>query len=153
MSFLDKANEDVSGGGKATTQSKGHFQFKATDTGAKVPKEIKDAIKDTFMVSEADEPFEAVSLEVKEDSLPDEVQFAELINHWDPNSADIEILDPLDWDKKGRYTKVIEAVRQATEGNDVRVYRVPKDATRAEYWIISVSGGRAVGVKALSIES
>ncbi|CAI6098451.1 unnamed protein product [Clonostachys chloroleuca] len=118
MSFLDKANEDVSGGGKATTQSKGHFQFKATDTGAKVPKEIKDAIKDTFMVSEADEPFEAVSLEVKEDSLPDEVQFAELINHWDPNSADIEILDPLDWDKKGRYTKVIEAVRQATEGND-----------------------------------
>lgn len=81
------------------------------------------------------------------------VQFAELINHWDPNSADIEILDPLDWDKKGRYTKVIEAVRQATEGNDVRVYRVPKDATRAEYWIISVSGGRAVGVKALSIES
>lgn len=72
MSFLDKANEDSSGGAKATTQSKGHFQFKATDTRAKVPKEIKDAIKDTFMVSEADEPFEAVSLEVKEDSLPDE---------------------------------------------------------------------------------
>lgn len=74
MSFLNKANEDASGGtggGQATTQSK--TQFKTTDSGSQVPKEIKDVCKDAFYVSDADEPFEPVSLSYSgEGGLPDE---------------------------------------------------------------------------------
>lgn len=80
-------------------------------------------------------------------------EFAKLIKHWDPNSSDIEIMDPVDWDKKGQYKNVLDAVTQATKGNDVRVYRVPKDRSRVEYWLISVYEGRVYGVKALSVES
>lgn len=62
-------------------------------------------------------------------------------------------MDPMDWDSQGEYTKVIEAVREATKGNDVRVYRVTRDKTRVEYWVISREEGRIVGVKALGVES
>lgn len=81
------------------------------------------------------------------------VEFAKLIQHWDAEGADISILDPLDWDSQGQYGKVIDAVREASRGNDVRVYRVARDKTRVEYWVISRAEGRIVGAKALSVES
>lgn len=75
MSFLNKANEDVSGGGEAKAaqqQGKGNT-FKTTDSGAELPKEIREVTKDAFYVSDADEPFVGVSLKYDgEDSLPDE---------------------------------------------------------------------------------
>lgn len=72
MSFLDKANQDVSGGGKASTQSGGQ-KFKTTDNGAEVPKEIQQVTKDAFYVSDADEPFVGVSLKYDgSESMPDE---------------------------------------------------------------------------------
>lgn len=48
---------------------------------------------------------------------------------------------------------MLEAVRQATAGNDVRVYRVVRDATRVEYWLVSSKDGKLVGAKALGVES
>ena len=81
------------------------------------------------------------------------VEFAKLINHPNPSSADIEIMDPTDWDTKGQYGKVLDAVREASKGADVRVYRVKRDGTRAEYWVISVADGGIVGAKALGVES
>lgn len=72
MSFLDKANQDVSGGSASTAQKGGSFQFKATDTEVEVPKEIKEVTQDAFFVSEADEPFVAVALKYDGSSLPDE---------------------------------------------------------------------------------
>ncbi|PTB56890.1 hypothetical protein M431DRAFT_529643 [Trichoderma harzianum CBS 226.95] len=65
------------------------------------------------------------------------VEFAKLINHWDAENAQIDIMDPVDWDSQGEYGNVIDAVREATKGNDVRVYRVARDLTRAEYFVIS----------------
>lgn len=62
-------------------------------------------------------------------------------------------MDPAEWDAQGQYKQVIEAVREASKGNDVRVYRVGKDATRVEYWVVSRFEGRIVGMKALAIES
>lgn len=81
------------------------------------------------------------------------VEFAKLIHHWDADNADVSIMDPMDWDAKGQYTKLIEAVRAASKGNDVRVYKVTRDATRAEYWVITAIEGRILGVKTLAIES
>jgi hypothetical protein len=82
-------------------------------------------------------------------------EFAQLIGHWDAENADVCIMDPVDWDSQGQYTKLVEAVREATKGNDVRVYRVVRDKTRTEYWVLSTEeeGGRIVGVKALGVES
>ena len=87
------------------------------------------------------------------DKLSFTAEFANLIKHWDAKSADITIMDPVDWDSQGQYTKVIEAIREATQGNDVRVYRVARDKTRVEYWVISRAEGRIVGAKALGVES
>lgn len=64
-------------------------------------------------------------------------------------------MDPVDWDSRGQYHNVVEAVRQASRGNDVRVYRVVRDTTRVEYWLITRDdeSDRIVGVKALGVES
>lgn len=72
MAFLDKANQDVSGAGQATARG-GQAQFKAVDAGTRAPEVIEAACKDTFYVSDADEPFVSVSLRWSgEDGLPDE---------------------------------------------------------------------------------
>lgn len=73
MAFLNKANEGVSGGsGQAAAQST-KVQSKAVDSGTEVPKEIREVCRGAFYVSDADEPFEGVSLRWSgEDGLPDE---------------------------------------------------------------------------------
>lgn len=83
------------------------------------------------------------------------VEFAKLIQHWDAENAQVDIMDPVDWDSDGQYANIIDAVSEATRGNDVRVYRVARDLTRAEYWVISRDDkeDRIVGVKALGVES
>lgn len=66
-------------------------------------------------------------------------------------------MDPIDWDRNGQYKDIVEAVRKAGNGNDVRVYRIAKDGSRAEYFVVTRQGdgkdARLVGVKALAIES
>ncbi|KAK0386538.1 hypothetical protein NLU13_6373 [Sarocladium strictum] len=153
MNFLNKANEDASGGG-AATQASGQSKFKTTDSGKQVPQAIQKAIKNEVYVTDADEPFEGVALKWTGDGgLPDEEEFAKLIAHPNPSTADIEIMDPTDWDTNGQYNKIVDAVREATKGADVRVYRVKRDGTRTEYWVVSSADGGIVGAKALGVES
>lgn len=77
-----------------------------------------------------------------------------MIHHWDAANAQVEIMDPADWDTQGQYNDLLEAVREAGKGNDVRVYRVPgKKSSRVEYWLVTTTGEKLVGAKALSIES
>ncbi|EQB44728.1 hypothetical protein CGLO_16491 [Colletotrichum gloeosporioides Cg-14] len=157
--FLDKANQDPNEGyAKPAATKKG--EFKAQDEGAEVPKAIQDVLKeDKVYVSDADEPFVGVALAWDEGGkgLPDEVEFAQLIQHPDPENADVELQDPVDWDANGDYKDIIEAVRKAGKGNDVRVYVVPKGGARTEYWLVTTEGkgkgAKLVGVKALSVES
>ncbi|QPH06000.1 hypothetical protein C2857_004172 [Epichloe festucae Fl1] len=155
MSFLDKTNQDLSDGQALAKRQEAQSKavFKTTDAGTQVPKVIKEACEDAVYVTDADEPFEEVSLKWDGSGLPDETEFAKLIEHWHAESADISIMDPVEWDSQGQYTQVIEAVREATKGNDVRVYRVVRDETRCEYWVVSREQGRIVGVKALGVES
>ncbi|KAE9569931.1 hypothetical protein CGCF415_v003010 [Colletotrichum fructicola] len=157
--FLDKANQDPNEGyAKPAATKKG--EFKAQDEGVEVPKAIQDVLKeDKVYVSDADEPFVGVALAWDEGGkgLPDEVEFAQLIQHPDPENADVELQDPIDWDANGDYKDIIEAVRKAGKGNDVRVYVVPKGGVRTEYWLVTTEGkgkgAKLVGVKALSVES
>lgn len=84
-------------------------------------------------------------------------EFATLIDHWAPGEAEIEILDPVDWDRNGQYGDILDAVREAGQGNDVRVYRVGRGGVKAEYWVVTTEGkgkeAKLVGVKALAVES
>lgn len=84
-------------------------------------------------------------------------EIAKLVDHWDPAKAEVEILDPVDWDRNGQYKELIDAVSEAGKGNDVRVYRIVKDSSRVEYFVVTRAGegknARLVGVKALAIES
>ncbi|KAL2136682.1 hypothetical protein VTI74DRAFT_2093 [Chaetomium olivicolor] len=163
MSFLDKANADPSKGvataQKGQNTEAGKKQFRATQEGVEVPAPLVNVCKEAFYTSDADEPFEAVALAWDEGGkgLPDEEEFAQLIGHWDPKNAEIEIQDPIDWDRSGQYANVLDAVREAGRGNDVRVYRVVKGGVRVEYWVVTTEGkgkgAKLVGVKALSVES
>lgn len=77
MAFLNKANQDADAGkataAAQTSTTSGQRTFKTTDEGSELPKSIADVCKDTFYVSEADEPFRGVSLKWKgEGGLPDE---------------------------------------------------------------------------------
>lgn len=69
-SFLDKVNQDPSGG-VAKTDSKKE-SFKTTDAGVTIPTVLKRAVVDAFYVSDGDEPFEVVGLKVGVGRLPDE---------------------------------------------------------------------------------
>ncbi|EFY96831.1 hypothetical protein MAA_07644 [Metarhizium robertsii ARSEF 23] len=155
MAFLDKANRDLDDGKALAAKQKeqSNAAFKAVEEGSQAPRVIRDACQDAVYVTDADEPFEEVSLKWSGDGLPDETEFAKLIKHWDADKADVSIMDPVDWDSQGQYTKLIEAVREATKGNDVRVYSVVRDKIRTEYWVVSREEGRIVGVKALGVES
>lgn len=80
-----------------------------------------------------------------------------MINHPDPANAQVEILDPIDWDRNGDYADIIDAVTKAGKGNDVRVYRISKGGVRVEYWVVTTEGegkdAKLVGAKALAVES
>ncbi|KXJ96596.1 hypothetical protein Micbo1qcDRAFT_199393 [Microdochium bolleyi] len=164
MAFLNKANEDPSKGSSnsasATKSGGGKMaQFKATDSGVQIPSVLRDATKDAFYVSDADEPFVPVYLAWDEagKGLPDEEEFASLISHPNPSNAGIEILDPSDWDTRGQYSAIVDAVTKAGKGNDVKVYKVPRESVKVEYWVVTTEGkgkgAKLVGVKALAVES
>ncbi|KAK1836181.1 hypothetical protein QBC39DRAFT_109507 [Podospora conica] len=160
LAFLNKANQDPSEGRATTAASDSKSPFKTTSAGVEVPKVLQALAQreDLVYVSDADEPFVPVALryegEGKGGGLPDEEEFAKLIGHAKPQEAEIEILDPVDWDSQGQYNEVVDAVREAGRGNDVRVYRVVRDGVRVEYWVVTwTEGGAMVGVKALGVES
>lgn len=154
MAFLDKANEDPSAGISNTSSYK-QPEFKTTDDDVDVPGVLVRATKDAWYISDADEPFVVVALKNEGEGLPDEETFARLIAHPSPADAaeDIQIMDIGEWDPDAYYKEIVNAIREASKGSDVRVYRIPGQGTRVEYWIVGTEGGRLVGAKALGIES
>lgn len=154
-SFLDKVNQEPSGGRVESKKSggDGKMQFKATEKSVTVPTVLKKAVVDAFYVSDADEPFEVVGLKVEGGKLPDEATFAKTIEHPAPKEAEIDILDVAEWDPQGQYKEIVDAVREASKGGDVRVYKVSSSGARVEYWVVTVYEGKLLGVKALSVES
>ncbi|KAF2762085.1 hypothetical protein EJ05DRAFT_196368 [Pseudovirgaria hyperparasitica] len=142
--FLDKANQDTS---PAQTQSPAKPSTKSVDTA--IPAALQNI--EQYYQSDADEPFEPVSLSYETADLPSDDGLAQLIGHKDG----VEGLSRQDFDPRGRYEGVFEAVREAAGGQEVRVYRVRLGGTRVEYYVVGVDGGngRLVGLKALAVES
>jgi hypothetical protein len=150
--FLDKANQDTSSAQSQSQSQSKKLGTKAVDTD--VPAELKNV--DVYYESDADEPFEAVSLKFKDGELPGESEFAKLIGHSSHN--DVSKISAQDFDPKNKYKKVLDAVKKAAGGGgsgDVGVYKVEHGSTRAEYYVVSVDKKeeRLVGLKALAVES
>ncbi|EOD50202.1 hypothetical protein GTA08_BOTSDO00334 [Neofusicoccum parvum] len=141
--FLDKANQDT--GAPASAKSKS-FTTKAVDSA--VPQVLQQI--EEYYVSDADEPFEPVSLKWDGDAMPSEGGFAKLIGH----DSDASSISQKDFDPKNQYAKVIDAVKQAGS-QDVSIFRVQHGSTRAEYYVVSLDkkGGKIVGLKAVAVES
>ncbi|ORY18790.1 hypothetical protein BCR34DRAFT_473127 [Clohesyomyces aquaticus] len=143
-SFLDKANQDT-GGASAQQSSKKLYSTKSVDT--KVPKVLESV--EEYYTSDADEPFEPVSLKFEGKDV-DADELKKLLGH----DAEVSSVGAKEFDPKGQYKKVVDAVKEAGNG-DMKVFRVEHGSTRAEYYVVSVDeeSKRLVGLKALAVES
>ncbi|KAK4198511.1 hypothetical protein QBC40DRAFT_350176 [Triangularia verruculosa] len=149
LAFLNKANAPPTSSSTAQARSTSDKQnFKTTDAGVAVPEVLKKAVEGkvfTAASSETESPFEVVALRLKSgEGLPDEEEFAEMIGHSNPKEAEVEIRDPVDWDPNGENNEVLDAVREAGKGGDVRVYEVKGDkrGVRVTYWVVTATEGR-----------
>lgn len=70
------------------------------------------------------------------------------------HKAEVSTLDTKEFDPKGQYKEVLEAVEKAGDGM-ARVFRVHHGKTRAEYYVVGLDkkGKRVVGLKAKAVES
>ncbi|KAL9118887.1 MAG: hypothetical protein Q9187_004559 [Circinaria calcarea] len=143
-SFLDQANQET-GASKASTQS-GIGSTKVIDTD--VPGALRSI--EHYYTSDADEPFEPVSLRWTGQNMPSENEFKDLIGHTD----EISTLSTKEFDPKGQYKEVLAAVEKVGDGM-VRVFRAHHGKTRAEYYVVGFDkeGRRIVGMKAKAVES
>ncbi|KAJ6150465.1 hypothetical protein N7471_001664 [Penicillium samsonianum] len=163
MSFLDKANEDVSRG--APQQGAGTAKTFTVHSSLSVPKPLQSV--DAYYVSDTDEPFEPVALKwdgAAKGSWPSADQLASLISPDTDLSQSISILSPSSFDPNNQYSAALDAVRAAAVEKDsgadqsaveLKVYRVEQTSTKIEYWLLALDApeSRIVGLRAKAVES
>lgn len=143
--FLNKANQDSSEA-KSTAQSKSKSMgMKSVNT--TVPKSLEKV--DEIFVSDSDEPFEPVSLKYEGDEIPSADELSKLVG------KEVMKISQKDFDPRGQYKSVTDAVKQEIGGGDLGFFQVELDRTRSEYFVVGVDAKhrRIVGLKALSVES
>lgn len=148
--FLNKANQDVSSGGSNQPQStsQARSKFDPTLSGASngsVPKPIAD-IKATY-TSDTDSDFEPVFFSYSGSGLPSSKDFEKCMD----GRGKAEELSEKGFDPRGHYKQVIDAVKSVGKG--VKIFRVELGGTRVEYYILTVSDGKLLGVVAKAVES
>ncbi|KAL9603128.1 MAG: hypothetical protein Q9219_001331 [cf. Caloplaca sp. 3 TL-2023] len=143
-SFLDQANQDT-GADKVTANAES-MTSKAVNT--EVPVALQSV--EEYYISEADEPFEPVSLQWDGANMPSENEFGRLIGH----DSGVSTMTTKDFDPRGQYTAVLQAVEKAGDGKN-RIFRVGHGKTRLEYYVVGLDKGkgRVVGLKAKAVES
>ena len=70
------------------------------------------------------------------------------------HESEVSTLTTQDFDPKGHYKEVLQAVEKAGDGR-ARVFRVHHGSTRAEYYVVGLDkkGKKVVGLKARAVES
>ncbi|KAI4290522.1 MAG: hypothetical protein L6R35_000213 [Caloplaca aegaea] len=139
-SFLDQVNQDT-GASKVSSESNA-ATAKVTDTD--VPMELQHV--DQYYTSEADEPFEPVSLQWNGKNMPSE----DLIGH----GSNVSTMSRSEFDPRSQYKEVLRAVERAGDGKS-RIYRVGLGKTRIEYYVVGIDNEnrRVIGLKARAVES
>ncbi|MCJ1312320.1 hypothetical protein MMC25_005994 [Agyrium rufum] len=147
--FLDKANQDTGASAQVSSASGGGKSAGIRTVDTDVPAHLKGV--DVYYVSDADEPFEPVSLKWEGDSVPGEDEFKSLLNA----KGDISTLSTKEFDPKGEYKDVLGAVEKVGSDGEVKIYRIETSGTRVEYWVVGYDkkGGRVVGLRAKAVES
>lgn len=76
--------------------------------------------------------------------------FKDLIGH----KGEVSSLTVEEFDPKGMYKEVFEAVERAGDGK-ARVFRVEEGGARVQYWVVGLDKGkgRVVGLRARGVES
>lgn len=167
--FLDQANQDT-GASKASTKRSSPAEPKTVNT--EVPALLQNVERFGIYTSEADEPFEPVSLKWDGDGLPTEGspcllasisllvvllmcfglpdEFKDLIGH----GSNVEKWNDDDFDPERKYEAALGAVREVGDGS-ASIFRVEIGRTRVEYYIVThdKKSKRVVGLKAKSVES
>ncbi|KAJ5392865.1 hypothetical protein N7465_011839 [Penicillium sp. CMV-2018d] len=163
MSFLDKANADVSG--SAPQQGAGTVKTETVHSSLSVPKPLQSV--DAYYISDTDEPFEPVALKwdgAAKGAWPSADQLSSLISPDTDLSQSTSILSPSSFDPKNQYSAALDAVRAAAVEKDsgadqsaveLKVYRVEQTSTKIEYWILALHApeSRLVGLRAKAVES
>lgn len=150
--FLKKSQTDYSAGFFAVSNGVGDMKMSAI----KVDMEPHAAIRDLgerFYVSDVDECFKGVSFDWKEGDLPNADEFTDLTGIEKYNN--VETMKPAEWDPKGIYNDVVNAVKTACNGGAVMVYVVHLSVSRITYFVIGLNelARKAVGVRVLAVES
>ncbi|KAL8940169.1 MAG: hypothetical protein Q9216_002957 [Gyalolechia sp. 2 TL-2023] len=143
-SFLDQANQNTRASNAAPNTN--IASAKAVDT--EIPVGLQDV--DQYYTSEADEPFEPVSLRWNGNNMPSENELAGLIGH----DSEVSSMSTKEFDPRGQYTEVLQAVEKAGDGKS-RIFRIGHGKTRIEYYVIGLDREkkRVVGLKAKAVES
>jgi hypothetical protein len=78
--------------------------------------------------------------------------FAKLI---DQKSSAVTAISTKEFDLRGQYEDVIDAVKSAGSTGKIHVFRLELSGARCEYWVISVDEKKktVVGLKAGAVES
>ena len=152
-SFLDQANQETG----TAPFNPGPKSAQAPDPKAYLTSSVPSALKNisTTYVSDTDSAFEPVSFDYDGAELPSSQEFQKLVAQASGNNgpSTAEELSVGEWDPRGEYGDVVERVKEAVEGGEVKVFRVGRAKTRAEYFVVGFGGGRVVGVRAEAVES
>lgn len=156
-SFLDKANQDTDvsllNSGPKSAQAPNSKSYSSSN----VPSALQN-VKSTY-TSDTDSPFEAVSFDYDGTELPSAQEFEKLVarESKDNAPATAEELSVKDFDPRGEYDDLVKKVEELVEHRKVKVYRVGRGKTRAEYFVVGLAGGkeggRILGVCAEAVET
>lgn len=142
--FLNKANADSNEASAQSTSKTSSKKSNAVNTSS-VPAALQSV--DAYYTSDADEPFEPVSLSYDGTSVPSAEELGELIG------KEVESISKKDFEAGGSYGEVVDAVEKASTGK-LGFFRVELGGTRSEVWVVGVDGkGSLVGLKAVAILS
>jgi hypothetical protein len=156
-SFLDKANQDTGvsplNSGPKSAQAPNPKSYSSSN----VPSALQN-VKATY-TSDTDSPFEAVSFDYDGTELPSAQEFEKLVarESKDNGPARVEELSVEEFDPRGEYDDLVKKVEGLVEHRKVKVYRVGRGKTRAEYFIVGLASGkegrRILGVRAEAVET
>jgi hypothetical protein len=153
-SFLDKANQDTGGASlNYLPKSAQAFNLRSAGTSSNIPSALQN-ISATY-TSDTDSPFEPVSFEYEGTELPSPQEFEKLIAKASGNSrpARAEELNVSEFDPREEYRDVVRKVEEVVDRGEVKIFRVTRGETRAEYYLVGLGGGRVLGIRTEAVES
>lgn len=153
-SFLEKANQDTGisplNSGPKSAQAPNP---RTANSSTNVPSALQN-IQVTY-TSDTDSSFEPVCFDYDGSELPSAQAFEKLVAKASGNDgpARAEELSVREFDPRDEYGEVVKKVEGVVEAGKVKVFRVERGKTRAEYFVVGLVDGRVMGVRAEAVES